>query len=116
MHSAVWQDTRMASDLLDLRGLLVSWQRAMRAEHKSAATIKTYSAGVAAFLLWCEATGVDAVVDKATTQQFIADLLDGGAEPATAHARHKALRRFSAWLVTEGEFDADPLLGAKPPQ
>jgi site-specific recombinase XerD len=116
MHSAVWQDTTMASDLLDLPGLLLSWQRAMRAEHKSTATLKTYSGGVAAFLRWCEATSTEPVLDKATAQAFIAALLDGGAEPATAHARLKALRRFAAWLVDEGELNTDPLLGAKPPR
>jgi site-specific recombinase XerD len=102
--------------MIDLANLLVSWQRAMRSEHKSAATIKTYGAGVAAFLLWCQSTGNAPVLDRATVQEFIASLLESGAEPATAHARHKALRRFAAWLVTEGELDTDPLLGAKPPQ
>jgi integrase len=43
-------------------------------------------------------------------------LLDGGAEPATARARHMALRRFAAWLADEGEIDANPLLGMKPPK
>jgi site-specific recombinase XerD len=116
MHSAIWQHTGMDSDLLDLPGLLVSWQRVMRSEHKSAATVKTYSAGVAAFLRWCDSTGTNPVLDKATVQAFIAALLGAGAEGATAHARFKALRRFAAWLVAEGELDLDPLLGAKPPQ
>jgi integrase/recombinase XerD len=44
-------------------------------------------------------------------QAFSADLLDAGAQAATARSRHMALRRFSAWLAEEGELDANPLLG-----
>ena len=43
-------------------------------------------------------------------------LLDGGAEPATAVARQKALRQFSKWLAAEGELKDDPLLGLARPQ
>ena len=51
-----------------------------------------------------------------SVQAFTAALLDRGAEPATARARHSALRRFAAWLTDEGELDANPLLGVKPPK
>lgn len=88
----------------------------MRSEGKSDATVKTYGGGVAAFIRWCEATGADPVIDKPTVQTFIGSLLDAGAEPATAHARLKALRRFTAWLLEEDEIDSDPLLGAVPPR
>lgn len=47
---------------------------------------------------------------------FVADILDSGAEPATARSRHLALRRYSAWLVEERELRDDPLLGSKPPK
>ncbi|MCV6965927.1 tyrosine-type recombinase/integrase [Mycobacterium intermedium] len=47
---------------------------------------------------------------------FVADLLDAGAEPATARARQLGVRRFSAWLEEEGEVDTDPLLGLKSPK
>ncbi|ORU98870.1 integrase [Mycobacterium bohemicum] len=43
-------------------------------------------------------------------------MLDNGAEPSTARARQLGVRRFSAWLTEEGEFDADPLLGLKAPK
>ena len=86
------------------------------AERKSAGTIKTYSDGVTAFLRWCEATGTPAELTKATVQTFTAELLDGGAEAATASARQLALRRFTNWLVAEGELDTDALVGLKPPK
>ena len=106
----------MASTLPDLAPLLPSWQLAMRAERKSPGTIKTYSDGVAAFLRWCEATGTPAELTKSAVQAFIADLLDNGAQATTAQARQLAVRRFTAWLVDEGELDADPLLGMKQPK
>jgi integrase/recombinase XerD len=106
----------MPSSLPNLTELLSSWQLAMRAERKSPGTIKTYSDGVTGFLRWCEATDTPAELTKSAVQTFIADLLDGGAEGATASARQLALRRFSAWLTNEGELETDPLLGLKAPK
>jgi integrase/recombinase XerD len=54
------------------------------------------------------------VPDKSTAQAWVADLLANSAEPATAHARLKALRRFTAWLAEEGEVKVDPLAGIGP--
>ena len=56
------------------------------------------------------------MLDRKTVAAFVADLLDAGAEPATARSRYQALRRFSAWLVEEGEADEDRLLGSRPPK
>jgi integrase/recombinase XerD len=106
----------MTSSLPSLAELLPSWQLAMRAARKAPGTIKTYSDGVAAFLRWCGTAGIPAELTKVNAQAFLADLLDSGAEAATARARYGALRRFAAWLVYEGEVDADPLVGLKPPQ
>ena len=54
--------------------------------------------------------------DRATATAFVAHLLDQGAEPATARARQLGIRRFSAWLTIEGEYDVDPLLGLVSPK
>jgi site-specific recombinase XerD len=56
------------------------------------------------------------VLDRASVNALTADLLDAGGEPATARARQLALRRFSAWLLEEGESDADHLLGLESPE
>ena len=71
------------------------------AERKSAGTIKTYSDGVTAFLRWCEATGTPAELTKPTVQTFTAELLDGGAEAATASARPRNDRPLH-WGVSVG--------------
>jgi integrase/recombinase XerD len=108
---------RTMENLPDLSALLPSWQLAMRAEGKAAGTIRTYSAGVTLFLKWCASTTPSrAALTKPTVQAFMADLLAGGAEPATVHARLKGLRRYSAWLAAEGEVDVDELVGVKSPR
>ncbi|RFZ34987.1 Tyrosine recombinase XerC [Mycobacterium marinum] len=106
----------MPADLPDLAVLLSSWQLAMRAERKSPATVASYTEGVKAFLRWSERTGTAPQITKTTVQAFTADLLESGAEAATARARHMALRRYAAWLAEEGELDENPLLGVKPPK
>jgi site-specific recombinase XerD len=100
----------------DLAALLPSWRLAMRAERKSAATIASYTEGVLAFLRWAEAADVNPELTKTSVQAFTADLLDAGAQAATARTRHMALRQFATWLTEEGEIDSNPLLGVKPPK
>jgi integrase/recombinase XerD len=101
---------------LDLADLLESWQTHLQAEHKSVNTIRLYVAGVRAFLAWCEIKGRPPVLDRATVNAFIAALLKGGAEPATARSRQLALRLFAGWLVEEDELEQNPLAGLKPPK
>lgn len=101
---------------VDLAGLLPSWELHLRAERKSPETVKSYGDGVRRFLAWADGEGRPAVLDRAGVNAFTADLLEAGAEPATARARQLALRRFSAWLREEGESDADHLLGLKAPE
>jgi site-specific recombinase XerD len=100
----------------DLAELLPSWELHLRAERKSPATLRVYVGGARHFLGWCERIGTQAQLDRATVTAYIADLLDRGAEGNSAKIRQQALRRFAAWLVEEGELDADPLAGLKPPR
>jgi site-specific recombinase XerD len=100
----------------DLAALLPSWQLALRAERRSAATLATYSEGVRGFLKWCAETGTPPELTKSSVQGFTAALLARGAEATTARTRHMALRRFAAWLADEGELDTNPVLDLKPPK
>jgi integrase/recombinase XerD len=106
----------MPQSLPDLAALLPSWQLAMRAERKSAGTIKVYTDGVNKFLRWCAETGHPAELTKPTVQAFLADLLDEGAEANTAKSRDLALKRYAAWLVDENELSDNPLIGLRPPK
>lgn len=101
---------------LDLASLLTSWELGLRAERKAPGTVRSYGDGVRRFLTWCQAHDRPASLDRVTVSAFVASLLEDGAEPATARARHLALRRFSSWLLDEGEIDHDLLLGSKPPK
>lgn len=101
---------------VDLGALLPSWELSLRAERKSPQTIKSYGDGVRAFLRWCDEQGHSPALNRDLMKGFVADLLEGGAEPATARARQLGVRRFSAWLAEEGEIDDDPLLGLKAPK
>jgi site-specific recombinase XerD len=101
---------------LDLASLLPSWELSLRAERKSPQTIKSYGDAVRAFLRWCDEHGHPPALDRELMKGFVADLLDAGAEPSTARSRQLGVRRFSAWLVDEGEIDDDPLLGLRAPK
>jgi site-specific recombinase XerD len=101
---------------VELDVLTESWITHMQAERKSPHTIRTYTAGVAAFARWCVAAGIEPVLDRATVEKFTAAVLDGGAEAATALSRQRGVRRFSAWLADEGEIGRDELAGMRPPK
>lgn len=88
----------------------------MRAERKSPETVKAYGDGVRAFIAWCLNNNRPVVIDRDQLQEFVVDLLDQGAKPATATSRHLSVRRFSAWLTEEGEQARDPVAGLKAPK
>lgn len=100
----------------NLADLLGSWELHLRAERKSPQTVKSYGDGVRAYLTWCAIADRSAVLDRRQLREFVDEILTAGAKPATATARHLAVRRFSAWLAEEGEQDSDPLLGLKSPR
>lgn len=106
----------MRERLLTLADLLPSWQLALRSANRSPRTIATYTAGVKSFLAWCERTGTPPELTKLNAQQWIADLMDGGAQSTTATTWLGALKRFSAWLAEEGEMPADPLIRMPAPK
>ena len=101
---------------LDLADLLESWCLSLRAERKSAQTLKSYRAGVEQYLTWCADHELPAVLNRRQVQAWCASLAEAGREASTVASRQLAVRRFSAWLTAEGEIDADPLLGLKPPK
>lgn len=99
---------------VDLREMLESWALTLKAERKSAETVKSYTNGVKAFLRWCEATGTPPVLSKRNFQRFIADIAEIR-ESSTVLARHLACRRFTAWMAEEREIPMDPLAGMQGP-
>jgi site-specific recombinase XerD len=100
----------------DITELLPSWELALRAERQSPQTVKSYGDGVRQYIAWCRSKSEAPTLNRALVSGFVADMLDRGNTAATARARQLAVRRFSAWLVEEGELDSDPLLGLRAPK
>jgi site-specific recombinase XerD len=100
---------------LDLADLADSWQTHLEAERKAANTVRLYLLGVRGFLRWCDQQAAWPS-RPGHGQRPCCGAAEGRAEPATAKARHQALRRFAEWLVAEGELPEDPLVGLKAPK
>jgi site-specific recombinase XerD len=64
--------------VLDLADLLGSWELHLRAERKSAQTVKSYGDGVRAYLKWCSTNGKPAALDRRQLREFIDGLLTSG--------------------------------------
>jgi site-specific recombinase XerD len=99
----------------EARALAESWVIGMEAVKLSPHTIRTYTAGLNAYVTWCEAQGLPVELSPGQVAKFMAGLFDGGAEAATVLSRQRGVRRFSAWLAAEDE-TPDPLDRMKPPK
>lgn len=102
----------------ELASLSASWQRHLRAQRASPATISTYATAVAQLAAYLAAQGMPAAPAALTREHveaFITDLL-ARHKPATAHNRYRALRSFFGWLVEEGEVRESPMARMKPPR
>lgn len=106
----------MPVTLDDLRLLLDSWLLHLRAERKSAETLKDYGTGARQFLDWLAETDTESALTRSAVNAFVNDLFERDVEATTARARQLAVRRFSAWLAEEGEIVRDELVGLKPPK
>lgn len=95
--------------------LAESWVTHLEAERKSPHTIKTYTAGLAAYVTWCERQGLAVELAPGPVEKFMAALFEGGAEAATVLSRQRGVRRFSAWLADDTG-KPDRLDRMKPPK
>lgn len=102
----------MSEDLLDL---VDSWRIALIAANKARPTVATYTNSARMFLAWCAENDTEPMT-RAAIRGFIAHCLQDGSEPATARLRHYSLKAFCSWLLAEGEIDADPFVGLRPPR
>lgn len=103
----------MVDDLLDL---VESWRISLVALNKAAPTVASYTNSAKMFLDWCRQNGVQDPMTRAAIRGFIAHCLESGSEATTARLRHYSLKAFTGWLVAEGEIDADPFHGLRPPR
>ena len=99
----------------EARTLAESWVTHLEAERKSPHTILTYTAGLNAYIRWCEREGLAVDLAPKPVEKFMAGLFEGGAEAATVLSRQRGVRRFSAWLADETG-KPDKLERMKPPK
>jgi integrase/recombinase XerD len=99
----------------EARALTGSWIIHLEAERKSPHTIRTYTAGMEAYVKWCEEGGRKVGLEPQPVKEFTAALLGSGREAATAMARLRGVRRFSAWYAEETG-DPDRIAGVRPPK
>jgi site-specific recombinase XerC len=95
-----------------------SFRRTLEAENKSPRTIEAYTDAVRLLASYCQAHGhplLAGELQRVHVQYFIADQL-GRWKPATAHNRYRGLHAFFKWAVAEGDLEASPMDGMKPPQ
>jgi site-specific recombinase XerD len=95
-----------------------SFLRSLRAENKSPRTIETYGEACRGFSRFLSDRGMPRTIDgvrREHVEAFIEDLLHRW-KPATAANRHRALARFFAFCVEEGELTASPMANMSPPK
>jgi integrase/recombinase XerC len=94
-----------------------SFRRTLEAENKSPRTVEAYTDAVRFLALYCQADGKPLLarqLQREHLQDFIADQLARW-KPATAHNRYRSLHAFFKWAVAEGDLQASPMDGVKPP-
>lgn len=102
----------------DVRPLVESWVRSLRADGLSPRTIENYTASVRALTRWAVANHVSVDPTEQTAddlRRFIAYQLERYAR-ATVVLWFRSLKRWYAWLIDEDELDASPMARLKTPR
>ena len=104
---------------LGAEALVEDWTRALRAEHRSSHTIKSYSTAARQLAAFAVAKGRgDALTayDKRLLRDFLVHIIETRS-PATAQTRYDALSSCYRWLVEEEELEegASPMRLVKRP-
>jgi site-specific recombinase XerD len=93
--------------------LLREWEHALRAEHKSDQTVRSYTESarmLAGFL-----DGADLLtVSTDDLRRFLADLL-AHRSPSTAAVRYRSLQQLYGWALRDGLIDTSPMATMRPP-
>jgi hypothetical protein len=96
----------------DLAGFVPSWARSLWAPNRSPKTLTTYVGAANQLISFLAAKGMPtdaAKVRREHVEAFIEDVL-ARCRPATASNRYRALARFFAYLVEEGEVAESPMV------
>jgi len=102
----------------DLRPLVGSWTRHLRASNKSPRTIQSYEESahqLAAFLAERGMPTVAANIRREHVEAYVQDVLDHY-KPATAAVRFRSLQQLFKWLHEEGEITESLMARMKMPK
>jgi site-specific recombinase XerD len=97
--------------------VLREWTHALKAEHKSDATVRSYIESARMLARFLAVTNVTADILSAATddlRRFIAELL-ATRSPSTAAVRYRSLQQFYGWCVRDGLRDDNPMATMRPP-
>jgi site-specific recombinase XerD len=107
-------DCREATSWSSTGAFGAPWRLRTRAPGPSEA----YTDAVRLLATYCQAHGHPVFageLQREHVQDFIADQLARW-KPATAHNRYRGLHAFFKWAVAEGDLEASPMGGMRPPQ
>lgn len=124
----VYYTVRMADDTTlrnivlsthrDVRPLVESWVRSLRADGKSHRTIENYAMSVRALSAWCDANGAPIDPARQTTdhvRRFVAAELETNARGSVV-LRFRCLQQWFKWLIGEDELDVSPMAKMSAPK
>ena len=97
---------------------LASFQRHIRAENLSKATLETYSWAVIQFATFLDEKGMPGgltSIRREHIEAFIESVLERR-KPATANNKYRGLQSFWKWVVEEGEVKESPMVRMRPPK
>lgn len=107
-----------AKRVSDLRDLLPSFERHLRAENKSPRTVQAYvehGQMLAAFLVAQGMPSAPAEIRREHLEAFLTEEL-ARHKPATAATKYRSLQQLFAWLVDEEEIPESPMSRMRPPK
>jgi site-specific recombinase XerD len=93
-----------------------SFKIALTAARRSRSTLRIYLTSIDHYLSWCDTNGLPRQIDRGQVSAWVAGILDGGAQAATAAARLAGVRQFSKFLAEEDVIESDPLLRLNAPK
>ena len=102
----------------ELQASLASFQRHLRAENLSPATLQTYSWAVVQFVAFLHEKGMPGGLNSIRREHieaYIESVLEKW-KPATANNKYRGLQAFWKWAVEEGEVKESPMARMRPPR
>jgi site-specific recombinase XerD len=97
--------------VVNFESLIPSFLTELNSLGRSPMTVDLYLLGITSYRKWLENNDRPSVIVKQLVQEWIIDMAEKGAAPATQAARLAGLRQFTKWVATANEIPRNPLLG-----